>query len=282
MNLKGKQIQTLFQTLVQTYFLNLKKAKRVMWAVSYLPTPCSGPTQAACRPTRPRHRPPFLFLSPTGGPRLAVTVLPPSLILFSPLRLTPCAGQPSRPSAPPVQPGQRAGRGAAGLPGWHARQGPARAGREAAGEKVKDIFAPPAGIQGVPGCSLGAPPAPLGGGAKGTEELSPSSPAARIQKERRPAWAGDKANHPPLGVSTSTARRVRRSKGEGGRATSAPRRCRRERARRRRVAQDGGEAKDRTGAGTSSPPRSAEPCQKRERREPDRGPEQEPRQRPPT
>jgi hypothetical protein len=125
MNLKGKQIQTLFQTLVQTYFLNLKKAKRVMWAVSYLPTPCSGPTQAACRPTRPRHRPLFLFLSPTGGPRLAVTVFPHllSLSILHCLTLAPVNRATPKRAAGPAMPVRGTGCGRTARPARTPRAG---------------------------------------------------------------------------------------------------------------------------------------------------------------
>jgi hypothetical protein len=140
------------------------------------------------------------LLSPLFHCRVGPIRQLPSLILFSSLRLTPpSAGQPSRPGAPPVQPDQRAGRGAAGLPGWHARQGPVRAGREAAGEKVKGNFAPPAGIQGASGCSPGAPPALPGGGAKGTVDLSPSRPRGADSKGEEAVWVGGKANHPSWG-----------------------------------------------------------------------------------
>jgi hypothetical protein len=132
----------------------------------------------------------------------------PSLSFLSPLiRLTHApVNRTNRGSAAGPAPPARAGWRAAELPGWHARQGPARArdGRRP-GKKGMDATALPNEHPRRAGASPGAPPAPGRRRAKGIEGFSPRDPAAQIQKEGAGvAWR--QSQPPPLGVSTSTTR----------------------------------------------------------------------------
>jgi hypothetical protein len=169
----------------------------------YPSLPCFAAAQPKppSRPTSPRHRSLFLSLSPTCGPRLAVTVSPHLLSLSFLLCLTPCVGQPSRPprrAAGPAMPGRGTGCGRTPT-GTHAegRYTPTQLGAPEEKRGRADLPRPRAS-KALRAVALARHLPRSAAVPRALRDFPPRAAATPFQKEREPV-PGGKANRPHLG-----------------------------------------------------------------------------------
>jgi hypothetical protein len=167
--------------------------------------PCSVAAQPKppSRPTSPRHRSLFLSLSPTCGPRLAVSVSPHLSSLSFLLCLTPCAGQPSRPpkrAAGPAMPVRGTGCGRTARPARTPRAGARSRNWVRPRRKGEGRICPARGHPRRSGLRPWRATCPTRRRCQGHRGTFPLEPPRRHFKRRgEPEWPGGKANRPHLG-----------------------------------------------------------------------------------